>query len=296
MAGSWPCSRACVCYCKQHAASCRLGLLRHTHNPSNAAHSSCRQRRCVVKCYVCSAFHVVIVQGRNLGGVHKLVAPPCCRTTRTCREASSAATAASVAAAAAAGHHWTLSDFDIGRPLGRGKFGACARPLVRRLSCRTWQHLLLSLRLPPRSCVCVWLVCACAGNVYLARVKTNSNFIIALKVLKKAQLLKAGVEHQLRREIEIQSHLRHKNILRMYGYFYDEKRIYIMLEFAPRGELYKDLTKRKRYSEQRAAKVRPRWLRAQRARNAYGVRPRCSRQPSSPPSNSCSTFPISLMR
>ena len=30
------------------------------------------------------------------------------------------------------------------------------------------------------------------------------------------------MEHQLRREIEIQSHLRHPNILRLYGYFYDE--------------------------------------------------------------------------
>jgi len=32
------------------------------------------------------------------------------------------------------------------------------------------------------------------------------------------------VEHQLRREIEIQSHLRHPNILRLFGYFYDETR------------------------------------------------------------------------
>jgi len=32
------------------------------------------------------------------------------------------------------------------------------------------------------------------------------------------------VEHQLRREIEIQSHLRHPNILRLYGYFYDAVR------------------------------------------------------------------------
>ena len=29
------------------------------------------------------------------------------------------------------------------------------------------------------------------------------------------------MEHQLRREVEIQSHLRHPNILRLYGYFYD---------------------------------------------------------------------------
>lgn len=29
----------------------------------------------------------------------------------------------------------------------------------------------------------------------------------------------------------------------MYGYFYDEKKIYLILEFAPGGELYKELLK-----------------------------------------------------
>ena len=43
-----------------------------------------------------------------------------------------------------------------------------------------------------------------------------------LQVLFKSQLQTSNVEHQLRREIEIQSHLRHPNILRLYGYFYDE--------------------------------------------------------------------------
>ena len=66
-----------------------------------------------------------------------------------------------------AAHKWSLSDFDIGKPLGNGKF----------------------------------------GKVYLAREK-KSHFIVALKVLYKSQLSKAGVEHQLRREIEIQAHLR----------------------------------------------------------------------------------------
>ena len=36
----------------------------------------------------------------------------------------------------------------------------------------------------------------------LARER-KTKYIVALNVLKKAQLLKAGVEHQLRREIEI---------------------------------------------------------------------------------------------
>ena len=103
---------------------------------------------------------------------------------------------------------WSLKDFEIGKPLGRGKF----------------------------------------GDVYLAREK-KSKFIVAIKAIKKKQLLKAGVEHQLRREIEIQSHLRQKNILRMFGYFFDEKRIYIILEFAPGGELYKQLTSRGHFAE-----------------------------------------------
>jgi len=112
------------------------------------------------------------------------------------------------------GKHWKLSDFEIGKPLGKGKF----------------------------------------GNVYLAREK-RTKYIVALKMLKKSQLLKAGVEHQLRREIEIQSHLRHKNILRMYGYFYDEKRIYLILEFSYGGELYKLLTSKGCFSESFSAKM-----------------------------------------
>ncbi|PSN37373.1 Aurora kinase A-B [Blattella germanica] len=112
------------------------------------------------------------------------------------------------------GEKWTLGDFDIGRALGKGKF----------------------------------------GNVYLAREK-KSKFIVALKVLFKSQIQKANVEHQLKREIEIQTHLRHQNILRMYGYFHDDTRVYMILEFAPKGELFKELQiqPNKRFSEPRTA-------------------------------------------
>jgi aurora kinase len=111
------------------------------------------------------------------------------------------------------GKQWCLDDFEIGKPLGQGKF----------------------------------------GSVYLAREKA-SKYIVAIKVLHKSQLQKAGVEHQLRREIEIQSHLRNRNILRMYGYFYDAKRIYLILEYSPGGELYKKLTQKGRFSEKISAK------------------------------------------
>ncbi|KAL3269940.1 hypothetical protein HHI36_008996 [Cryptolaemus montrouzieri] len=97
-------------------------------------------------------------------------------------------------------HKWTLSDFDIGKPLGKGKF----------------------------------------GNVYLAREK-RSKFVVALKVLFKSAINNFNNEHQVRREIEIQTHLRHPNILRMYAYFHDESRVYLVLEYAPKGALYKAL-------------------------------------------------------
>ena len=108
---------------------------------------------------------------------------------------------------------WTLDDFEIGRPLGTGKF----------------------------------------GRVYLAREK-RSHFIVGLKVLNKAQLQKASIEHQLRREIEIQSHLRHPNIIRMFGYFWDQTRIYLIIEYAARGELFKILRDCERFDEETSAR------------------------------------------
>ncbi|XP_029615105.1 aurora kinase B [Salmo trutta] len=113
---------------------------------------------------------------------------------------------------AAPAKKFTIHDFDIGRPLGKGKF----------------------------------------GNVYVARDK-KLNFIVALKVLFKSQMEKEGVEHQLRREIEIQSHLRHPNILRFYNYFHDRSRVFLILEYAPRGEMYKELQKCGRFDDQRTA-------------------------------------------
>jgi len=122
---------------------------------------------------------------------------------------------------------WRLSDFEIGKPLGRGKFGI----------------------------------------VYLAREK-RSKVVVALKVLFKNQLQSSGIEHQLKREIEIQAHLKHKNILRLYGFFYDKSRgkfllfkmisktssVYLILEYAPGGELYKQLKQAKMFTEPVAAR------------------------------------------
>lgn len=110
---------------------------------------------------------------------------------------------------------WTLHSFEIGRPLGKGKF----------------------------------------GRVYMVRTKPpHQPYTLALKTLYKSEIVQSRVEKQLRREIEIQQNLRHPNVLRLYGYFHDDKRIFLMLEFAGKGELYKQLSKHGQFSERRSSR------------------------------------------
>ncbi|KAH8695914.1 putative serine/threonine protein kinase [Talaromyces proteolyticus] len=90
------------------------------------------------------------------------------------------------------------------------------------------------------------------GRVYLAKER-SSGFICALKVLHKSELQQGGIQKQVRREIEIQSNLRHPNVLRLFGHFHDSKRIFLILEFAGKGELYKHLRKEHRFPEWKAA-------------------------------------------
>lgn len=97
-------------------------------------------------------------------------------------------------------YKWSLNDFYIGTPMGRGKF----------------------------------------GRVYLAKER-NTGYIVAIKLLIKSELLKHNMQHQVLREIEIQTHLSHPHILPLLTYFSDDKRIYLVLEFAAKGELYRYL-------------------------------------------------------
>ena len=69
----------------------------------------------------------------------------------------------------------------------------------------------------------------------------NLTFFLALKILFKKQIRDEDLQHQVRREVEIQSHLKHKNICRLYGYFHDDKRLFIVLEYCKNGTLWKKL-------------------------------------------------------
>ncbi|KAG8873755.1 spindle assembly checkpoint kinase [Tulasnella sp. 331] len=109
---------------------------------------------------------------------------------------------------------WHLNMFDLGRGLGKGKF----------------------------------------GRVYMVKTKCQPSYVLALKCLHKSEIVASGVEKQIRREVEIQANLRHPNILRLYGYFYDSKRIFLMLEYAAEGEMYKQLTRVGHFSDRRSSR------------------------------------------
>ncbi|CAK78324.1 unnamed protein product (macronuclear) [Paramecium tetraurelia] len=94
------------------------------------------------------------------------------------------------------------------------------------------------------------------GHVYLARER-ESKFILALKVISKRQLNLCQLTGSLTREVEILTHLKHPNIISFYGFFQTEKRVYLMLEWAPLGDLYGLMKKQqnKRFNEKMASNI-----------------------------------------
>lgn len=80
------------------------------------------------------------------------------------------------------------------------------------------------------------------GVVYKVREKASRKLVV-LKVIEKRAVLEEDVISQLRREVEVHCRLIHPNIIRMYAYFHDVDRAYIVLEHANGGTLYERLSR-----------------------------------------------------
>lgn len=100
----------------------------------------------------------------------------------------------------------SLSMFEVGRKLGRGKF----------------------------------------GDVYMCR-DIGTGFACAIKMISKAEVRAAGMEAQLMQEIKIQLYANHPNILKMYGFFHDTNKVYLLLELATNGCLFKEIRKKNNF-------------------------------------------------
>lgn len=92
------------------------------------------------------------------------------------------------------------------------------------------------------------------GTVYRAYEK-RSRYEVALKVIDIAKIAEHDFFTQTKSEIEIHHRLRHPNILRLFGYFYDDKSVYVVLEYAPYGNLYQKIKREKKLEESLARKI-----------------------------------------
>ncbi|CAD8125590.1 unnamed protein product [Paramecium sonneborni] len=92
------------------------------------------------------------------------------------------------------------------------------------------------------------------SQVFLAK-HIETGFLVALKVIQKAQIIKENMQAQLAWEIKIQYLLEHPNITRLYTFFQTPTEIVLVLEYCPHGQLntLQQMQPIKRFQERIAA-------------------------------------------
>ena len=74
----------------------------------------------------------------------------------------------------------------------------------------------------------------------------------ALKVIKKRNLSRSSSLKMMQREIQVQKKLIHPNIIRLHGHIEDMENLYLVLEYAEKGNLFHYIRKRKKLTEEEA--------------------------------------------
>lgn len=81
------------------------------------------------------------------------------------------------------------------------------------------------------------------GTVYEARLRdhraTALGSSLAIKALGKTLIRAKGLAARVRNEVTIHYQLRHPNVLELVHFFEDESSVYLVLEYAAGGELYR---------------------------------------------------------
>lgn len=72
----------------------------------------------------------------------------------------------------------------------------------------------------------------------------RSGILVAVKMINKKAVKEAGMENQVAQQIKVQMFSNHPNILKMFGFFSDDSKIYLLLELATHGCLFKEIRKR----------------------------------------------------
>ncbi|CAG9326639.1 unnamed protein product [Blepharisma stoltei] len=77
----------------------------------------------------------------------------------------------------------------------------------------------------------------------------------AVKIMRKDLMKSESKRDDLEKEISILRSMDHPNIVRLYEFFEDQKRIYIVMEHCAGGELFDEIIKRKNFQEVHAAQI-----------------------------------------
>ena len=92
------------------------------------------------------------------------------------------------------------------------------------------------------------------GEVLLVKHK-KTGFICGMKVMEKKQIREENYVGQIARELSIQFYLSHRNVAPLYGYFSDEKNVYLLVEFCEGGQLLEKLRGERRMKERDVSQI-----------------------------------------
>jgi hypothetical protein len=91
------------------------------------------------------------------------------------------------------------------------------------------------------------------GSVWLVKER-DSGFYMALKAMRRSNIVKNNLMDQIIREVNNQFPLRHPNIIRTFDYYFDSDSFYILQEAADFSQLFNLISKHNGFPEARAAK------------------------------------------
>ncbi|CAM9381802.1 unnamed protein product [Choristocarpus tenellus] len=86
------------------------------------------------------------------------------------------------------------------------------------------------------------------GRVRLVRHFDDDRFF-ALKISKKASIIRMKQVEHIKNEVSLLSMIEHPAIVNMYGYFMDDTRLYLVMEYVEGGELFSHLRSSVRFPD-----------------------------------------------
>jgi protein-serine/threonine kinase len=86
------------------------------------------------------------------------------------------------------------------------------------------------------------------GKVVLVK-KTDSDEILAMKILKKKEMILRKQEHHIKNERKIMEMIDHPFIIKLEYAFQNNKNLYLCTQFCPGGELFFHMQKIHRFNE-----------------------------------------------